>query len=96
MYIYEWNTYEKWAWYDTNFSRTLAHEYQGSIILMLFVEIIARFIGACSLLTSFALISIINGMLIRVAIKCSVLCIFPMLYTYECVMRRSISPGNIA
>jgi hypothetical protein len=59
---------------------------------MIMVEVFIRLVKALGLLSSFAIISCINGMLIRVAIKCSVLCIFPMLSIYECVSRRRLNP----
>jgi hypothetical protein len=96
MYIFEWNTYEKWAWTGSDFPRTLSYEYKNSMFFMILMEISSRIISASILLCSFGLISVINGLLIRVAIKCSVLCIFPMLYFYECALRRSISPGHVA
>ena len=63
---------------------------------MITLEFLNRIANAFVLLCSFGLISVINGLLIRVAIKCSVLCIFPVLFFYEVILRRSVSPAHVA
>ena len=63
---------------------------------MIIGEVLIRIWNLFKLIGSFGIISIINAILIRVAIKCSELSIFPILYCYECLTRRQFNPDNMA
>ena len=54
---------------------------------MIFSEIWSRFKLLCTLTFAYMIISLINGLLVRVAIKCSVLTVFPVIYFQNLILR---------
>jgi hypothetical protein len=61
-------------------------DYQNHFFIMLFAEIARRLMRLLWLLFTFGMISVINALFIRIAVKCSVLIIFPMI---ACQNRRN-------
>jgi len=79
MFVVENKTRESWYWGASHFMPTLEHEYAGSLTLMLYDQVWTRVFKLVWLAFCFMCMSVINALFIRVAIKCSVLIIFPMI-----------------
>jgi len=70
----------KWTeWTYSSISRTLKHDYNDSMSEMVTNEIWLRFSLFFKMIFGYGVISVVNAILIRVAIKSSVLIIFPIL-----------------
>ena len=89
-------TKEVWQWQTKTFklvSPNFTYDYNSSFIKMIVFEILNRFSKLVSLFIGFGVISMVNGLLIRVAIKCSLLTIFPLLRLNEIIHGR-VSNSN--
>ena len=82
MYVSETFSEESWYWSKSNFistQRTLKYDYSDSISYMIFGEVLMRSYLLLRLTLFFAFISIVNAIVIRMTVKCSILAL--MWYT---------------
>jgi len=89
MYAYEDMSSEMWKWGYSTFvqtARSLKYEYIDSIGNMIAGELMQRLAMVLQVGIGFGIISIVNALLIRVAIKSSVLIIFPVLSFLDCIL----------
>lgn len=90
LYVIENNKYESWYWSSSTFIQInplLKYDYNNNLILMIASEIWNRIFQTFYFLFTFMVISNTNAMIIRIAIKCSVLSIFPMIFFQNIVQR---------
>jgi len=81
LYVVENKTRESWFWMAETFSSvepTLEIDYHGSYSSMIYHETVNRICRLLWLTFTFACISLINALFIRISIKSSVVLIFPM------------------
>ena len=74
---------EQWIWNEYSFTKInklYKLEYEEDMALMIVSEIWIRFKLMFILGFAYMIISLINGLLVRIAIKCSVLTVFPVIY----------------
>lgn len=98
-YLYRNDTQEFWYWSENYLFETapsLKYDYNGNVMKMATILGWAKFWLALKALLAFGLLSLINGMLIRVAIMCSNIIIFPMLSCASSMLRNSLSRWQIA
>lgn len=82
IYVVENKTRESWYWSERTFLNNaplLKYDYKGSTLLMLKDQFFRKFTGLLWVTFTFAMISMINALFIRICIKSSVLIVFPMI-----------------
>lgn len=82
MIIMDNSTMESWYWTEDHFHRLhplLLQDFQGNYFLYFQVRVASRLSQFLWYTFSFATVSAINAIFIRVALKCSSLMIFPMI-----------------
>lgn len=82
IYVIENKTREGWYWGPHTFQRlhpTLKYDYEGKTGLMYWEQFKLRLGNILWFILTFACMSTINAVFIRISIKCSVLLIFPMI-----------------
>ena len=87
-------TTETWFWTTTNFmlsNRTLKYDYNDSLPIMIVCEFVLRIVALFKILMTFGFISIINALIIRLTIKCSIVVMFWYLALEEHCMRNGIN-----
>ena len=97
IYLEENKTRESWYWGQTNFKRLnplFKYDYNSSYWSLIWSQITGRIGKLAWVLFTFACISMINALFIRVSIKCSVLIVFPMLALQNRFTRRRIGPAH--
>ena len=81
IYMTENKTRDSWFWGAHSFAKinpTLKYEYDDSYTGMFWAELITRIRKLLWFVFTFACISMINAIFIRITIKCSALIVFPM------------------
>jgi len=89
-YLINHITSEVWTWhtYDyKNAEHSRVYDYNGNYVFWLIGLMLSKTIRLGSSLVSFALISMINGLVIRVALLCSNVVIFPMIWCMKSALR---------
>eukprot|EP00347_Sterkiella_histriomuscorum_P023689 403333726 len=98
-YVYRNDTNEMWYWGAGDYSiyrPNLKYDYQDNVSSWIFY-MISRKIGLVLLaIIGYAYLSVINGLLIRVAIHCSNVIIFPLLSCMRGLLRTQLSRFQIA
>ena len=87
-------TSETWFWTTTNFmisNRTLKYDYNDSLPIMIVCEFVLRIVAFFKILLAFGFISIVNALIIRLTIKCSIVVMFWYLALEEHCMRNGIN-----
>jgi hypothetical protein len=83
IYVVELVSQENWYWSSNTFKNLnpqLKYDFKNNYPLMLVDLIIMKIMKLVWYIFVFACLSGINGMFIRVSLKCSALMIFPMIY----------------
>jgi len=83
MYVAEVLSGEVWYWSSSTYygvNRLFKYDYQQDVGSMIIWEILFRFKLFFILTLAFMIISIINALVVRIAIKSSVLVVFPALF----------------
>jgi len=74
---------EQWIWSEYSFTKInklYTLDYEEDMALMIVSEFLIRLRLMFILTFAYMVISLINGLLVRVAIKCSVLTVFPVIW----------------
>jgi hypothetical protein len=103
-YLFRNDTDEYWTWKGASkseesysyFQPSLKFDYDGNVISWVAWIILNKVLLALKAIFAFAILSLINGLLIRVAILCSNIAIFPLLSCTRSILRANMSPFQIA
>lgn len=82
MILIDNSTMESWFWTDGHFRRLhplIKYDFQGSVPLFALCKMARGILQVLWYAFAFATVSAINGIFIRVSLKCSSLLIFPMI-----------------
>ena len=98
-YLVNNSTSEFWTWKDSHYVSYLMnpdHDFAGDKLVwfsFVFVVKVLRFLGAVA---GFALLSFVNGLIVRIALMTSNVIIFPLMHLMQCMSGQQISPGQQA
>ena len=76
-------TSEQWIWRENQFGATLLNpkwDFKGEYFFWFCVTFITKFIHLASATIGFMLLSFVNGLVVRIALMCSNVVIFPLLW----------------
>ena len=90
IYIYEYVTKELWLYNIPQFksrNTNYKYDYSSSMASMIMYEFVRRLFVMAKLVFIFGVISLINGMIIRMIIKGASVVVYPILMIQECIRR---------
>mmetsp|Transcript_36222 Transcript_36222/g.47581 ORF Transcript_36222/g.47581 Transcript_36222/m.47581 type:complete len:89 (-) Transcript_36222:1024-1290(-) len=85
---------EQWIWGEHMFARTLMNphfDYKDSYMTWLIESLFVKLARLFSAIFGFMLLSFVNGMIVRIALMCSNVVIFPLIYFMECFAANQMS-----
>lgn len=90
-------TRESWSWNENTFKSynpLLSIDYQNSYFSLITHQAVKKLFLVVWFLFAFGIISFINALFIRIALKCSALMIFPMIDLQNRFSQRQIGPAQ--